>query len=255
MLPLRMALRSPGAGPRLAAALLLVTALRGCLTYEYEHEIWLRVNGSGTVSVTGRPGLWTALKSLPLDASDPEAMRTAARELFERSGLVVRRVTVTTRGGHPYLFVSADFEDVNRISYTPAFPDLRVGLRREGGRLMLDGSWQRPIEAVRGGEGDREGIMAVRFHLPSKVYGHRRAADGVERGNILTWRQETADALDGGRLEFGAEMDERSILSSTVMLFVGAVVLAVILLALALWAVVRQGRKDLERSPPGQGPA
>ena len=49
MFPLRMALRSPGAGPRLAAALLLVTALRGCLTYEYEHEIWLQVNGSGTL--------------------------------------------------------------------------------------------------------------------------------------------------------------------------------------------------------------
>ena len=89
--------------------------------------------------------------------------------------------------------------------------------------------------------------MAVRFHLPSKVYGHRRAADGVERGNILGWRQEVGPALDGGRLEFGADMDERSILSSTVMLFAGAVVLAAVLLALALWAVVRQGRKDLGR--------
>ena len=247
MLSLRMALRFPGASPRLAVALLAVIALRGCLTYEYEHEFWLRVNGSGTVNVTGRPALWTALKSLPLDESDPDAMKKAARELFERSGLEVKRVTVTKRGGHPYLFVSADINDVNRISYTPAFPDLRVGLRREGGRLMLDGSWQRPIEALPGGESDREGLMAVRFHLPSKVYGHRRAADGVGRGNILGWRQETARALDGGRLEFGAEMDERSILSSTVLLFAGAVVLAAVLLALALWAVVRQGRKDLER--------
>jgi len=32
-----------------------------------------------------------------------------------------------------------------------------------------------------------------------------------------------------------------------VLLFAGAVVLAAVLLALALWAVVRQGRKDLER--------
>jgi hypothetical protein len=234
--------------PRLAAALLLVTALRGCLTYEYEHEIWLRVDGSGAVNVTGRPALWTAFKSLPLDEADPEAMKKAARKLFERSGLEVKRVTVTKRHGHRYLFVSAEFADVNRISYTPAFPDLRVGLRREGGRLMLDGSWQRPIEALPGGDEGREGLMAVRFHLPSKVYGHRRAADGVERGNILGWRQETAAALDGGRLEFGAEMDVRSILSSTVMLFAGVVVLAVILLALGLWAVVRQGRKDLGRS-------
>ena len=43
-------------------------------------------------------------------------------------------------------------------------------------------------------------------------------------------------------------MDGRSILFSTVMLFVGAVVLAVVLLALGLWAVVRRGRRDLARS-------
>jgi hypothetical protein len=234
--------------PRLAAAILLVTALRGCLTYEYEHEIWLQVDGSGVVNITGRPALWTAFKSLPLDESDPEAMKTAARKLLEDSGLEVRRVTVTKRRGHRYLFVSAAFQDVNRISYTRAFPDLRVGLRREDGRLSMDGSWQRPIEALPGGEKDRDGLVAVRLHLPSKVYSHRHAADGVERGNILGWRQDTAAALEGGRLDFGATMDARSILSSTVMLFAGAVVLAVVLLSAALWAVVRQGRKDLGRS-------
>jgi hypothetical protein len=235
--------------PRFAALLLAATALRACTSYEYEHEIWLRVDGSGSVNVTGRPALWTAFKSLPLDPDgDPEVLKRVARELFERSGLQVKRVTLTTRRGRRYLFVSADFRDVNRISYTPAFPDLRVGLRREAGRLQLDGSWQRPIEALPGGEQEKDGLMAVRFHLPSRVYGHRRAVFGVERGNILGWRQETATALDGGRLEFGAEMDERSILFSTVMLFVGAVVLAVLLLALGLWAVVRRGRRDLARS-------
>ena len=116
--------------PRLAVAILLATALRGCLTYEYEHEVWLQVDGSGTVNVTGRPALWTAFKSLPLDEGDPEAMKKAARELFERSGLQVKRVTLTSRRGHRYLFVSAEFADVNRISYTEAFPDLRLGLRR-----------------------------------------------------------------------------------------------------------------------------
>jgi len=242
---------------RFVALLLAATALRGCASYEYEHEIWLRVDGSGTVNVTGRPALWTAFKSLPLDpAGDPDALKRAARELFERSGLEVKRVTLTTRRGQRYLFVSADFKDVNRISYTPAFPDLRVGVRREGGRLHLDGSWQRPLDALAGGEHDRDGLMAVRFHLPAKVYGHRNAAFGVERGNILGWVQDTSAALDGGRLELGAEMDERSILFSTVMLFAGAVVLALLLLAAALWAVVRRGRRDLARAnggPPRAG--
>jgi hypothetical protein len=234
--------------PRLAFALLLVVSFRGCLHYEYEHEIWLRVDGSGSLTVTGRLALWTAFKGLPLDQRDPAAMRKAARELFERSGLEVRRANVVRRRGHRYLYVTADFQDVNRISYTPAFPDLRIGLRHEDGRLVLDGSWQRPIESAEVDDAPGEGLMAVRFHLPSKVYSHRRAAEGLERGNILSWRQPSQAALEGGRLEFGADMDERSILFSTVVLFAGAVVSAVLLLAFALWALVRRGRRDLAQS-------
>ncbi len=231
---------------RLAAALLLAVGLNGCLKYEYEHEFWLRVDGSGAVNVTGRPALWTAFKGLG-NPRDPEstATREAARALFERSGLQVKRVTVTRREGRPYLFVSAQFEDVNRLNGTPAFPDLRIGLRREQDRLLLEGSWARAKHAPDVGARDRDGLMAVRFHLPSKVFGHKNAADGVERGNILGWRQEVAQGLDGRGLDFGAEMDERSILLSTVVLFASAIATAVLLLAGALWAVVRRGRKQL----------
>jgi len=231
---------------RLAAALLLALGLSGCLKYEYEHEFWLRVDGSGAVNVTGRPALWTAFKGLG-SPRDPEstATRDAARALFERSGLQVKRVTLTRREGRPYLFVSAEFEDVNRLNGTPAFPDLRIGLRQERDRLVLEGTWARPRDAPDVGARDRDGLMAVRFHLPSKVFGHKNAADGVERGNILGWRQEVAQGLDGRGLDFGAEMDERSILLSTVVLFASAIATAVLLLAGALWAVVRRGRKQL----------
>ncbi len=193
---------------RLAAALLLALGLSGCLKYEYEHEFWLRVDGSGAVNVTGRPALWTAFKGLG-SPRDPEstATRDAARALFERSGLQVKRVTLTRREGRPYLFVSAEFEDVNRLNGTPAFPDLRIGLRQERDRLVLEGTWARPRDAPDVGARDRDGLMAVRFHLPSKVFGHKNAADGVERGNILGWRQEVAQGLDGRGLDFGAEMD------------------------------------------------
>ncbi len=175
---------------RLAAALLLAVGLSGCLKYEYEHEFWLRVDGSGAVNVTGRPALWTAFKGLG-NPRDPEttATREAARSLFERSGLQVKRVTVTRREGRPYLFVSAEFEDVNRLSGTPAFPDLRIGMRREQDRLIVEGTWARRKDAPEVGARDRDGLMAVRFHLPSKVFGHKNAADGVERGNILGWRE------------------------------------------------------------------
>jgi len=231
---------------RLAAALLLAAFLSGCLKYEYEHEFWLRVDGSGAVNVTGRPALWTAFKGLgnPRDP-DTTATRDAVRALFERSGLQVKRVTLTRREGRPYLFVSAEFADVNRLNGTPAFPDLRIGLRREQDRLVLEGTWARPKDAPDVGARDRDGFMAVRFHLPSKVFGHKNAAEGVERGNILGWRQDVAQGLDGRGLDFGAEMDERSILLSTVLLFASAIAIALLLLGGGLWALVRRGRKDI----------
>jgi hypothetical protein len=239
---------------RCVAMALLAAGSRACLTYEYEHEIWLRVDGSGTVNVTGRPALWTAFKGLGDPKSpDATATRDAARALFERSGLRVRRVTLTRRGGHPYLFVSADFSDVNALSGTAAFPDLALGLRRERGRLLLDGRWARPPAARDIGPGDTEGLLAVRLHLPSKVYSHRNAADGVERGNIVSWRQDVAQALEGRALDVGAEMDERSILVSTVLLFGTAIVLALAILFAIYWAVVRRGRRDLAQAESKRG--
>jgi hypothetical protein len=227
---------------RLALVVLLAASLKGCVAYEYEHEFWVRVDGSGTVNVTGRPSLWRAFKGLgPIAEADSAALRESARALFERSGLTVRRVTLTRRDGHPYLFVSADFSDLNRLGGTPAFPDLKLGLRREGENLVVEGTWQGPAAADRGGE--PEGLMAVRFHLPSKVHSHKNAFAGVERGNITSWRQDVAQGLAGRALDFGVTMDHRSILHSTVALFGMAIAVALAILGSALYLVIRRGRK------------
>ncbi len=225
-------------------ALALLAGLRACVAYEYEHEFWLRTDGSGSVQVTGRPALWTAFKRLG-SADDPEgtATREAARALFEASGLRVRRVTLTRREGRPYLFVAADFADVNRLAGTPAFPDLRLSLRREGGRLRLEGEWRRPEPAPDLGARARDGLMAVRFHLPSRVHEHRNAAAGVERGNIVAWWQDVAHGRDGQPLLVGALMGSRSILGSTIVLFAAAIALALAVLAVGLWFTVRRGRR------------
>jgi hypothetical protein len=229
--------------PGRACFALLLLAARGCVVYEYEHEFWLRVDGSGTVHVTGRPELWTAFKGLGRAQAPPETTQAAARELFERSGLRVRRVTLTRRGGRPYLFVSADFADLNRLEGTPAFPDLDLSLRREGERLRLRGAWSGPGHCAGLPAPDRFGLMAVRFHLPSKVYEHANAFAGVERGNIVGWRQELALACEGGRLEPGALIDRRSILRATVGLFGAAIALGLALMALALCLAFRRGRR------------
>ncbi len=229
---------------RLAACILLAGGLRACTVYEYEHEFWVRVDGSGSVSVTGRPELWVAFKGLGR-ADDPNgtATREAVRELFERSGLSVQRVTLTHRGGRPYLFVSADFADVNRLAGTPAFPDFeKLSLGRAGEKLDFYGIWKRATG--RSEKPTDDGLMAVRFHLPSKVFEHKNAVDGVERGNIVSWRQDVAQGLGGRPLEFGALMGARSILWSTVGLFALAIVAGLGVLALALYLAFRRGRAE-----------
>ena len=239
---------------RLAVALLALAALRGCVAYEYEHELWVRVDGSGTVNVTGRPELWTAFKGIAVPG-DEDGARAAVLQLFEGSGLRVRRVTITSRGGRRYLFVSADFDDVNRLGGTAAFPDLRLALRPDGERLRLEGTWAPPPAASRGAPAD-DGQMAVRFHLPSKVYEHRNAMDGVERGNIVGWRQDVRAALAGGTLDVGALIDRRSILMSTVGLFAAAIAVALAMLGGLIFWVRRRGARITSAygPPPGNPP-
>jgi hypothetical protein len=234
--------------PRLVVVLLALS-LGGCLTYEYEHEFWLKVDGSGRVYVTGQPWLWQAFKNVGT-AADPEGTATpeAVRALFEKSGLRVRRTTLTRRRGRPYVFIAADFDDVSRLSATPAFPDLDVRLVRDGERLRLEGAW-RP-KGTSSTRREADGLMAVRFHLPSKVYEHKNASDGVERGNIVGWRQDVAAGLRGEGLAFGATMDQRSILWSTVGLFGSAIVLALATLGGVLYYLFRKGRGATSSSSP-----
>ena len=233
---------------RLVVAVLLALSVRGCVAYEFEHEFWIRVDGSGSVNVTARPELWAAMKGLRVPADEDSAVQ-AVRALFESSGLRVRRVTLTHRAGRPYVFVAADFPDVNRLAGTPAFPDLSVSLRPEGENLRLDGRWTRPPGLPDVGADARDGLMAVRFHLPSKVYSHRNAFGGVERGNIVGWRETIAEGLAGRPLEVGAVMDRRSILRSTVGLFAIAIVVALAIMATVLWWVIRKGRKAQAAAP------
>ena len=99
--------------------------------------------------------------------------------------------------------------------------------------------------------------MAVRFHLPSKVYEHKNAADGRRA------REHPGLAPGRGRRPSTAAastsaptMDDRSILLSTVILFASAILLAVLLLGGVLFLVVRRGRRDLaaeKGEPPREG--
>jgi hypothetical protein len=86
------------------------------------------------------------------------------------------------------------------------------------------------------------------------VYEHHNAMDGVERGNIVGWRQDMRSALGGAGLDFGALIDSRSILLSTVGLFVAAIGIALSILGgLILWVRARGARTVTASAVPGTG--
>lgn len=220
--------------------LVLALAVRGCVTYDFDHEIWLKTDGSGSLTVTGEPWMWTAFKKVG-DAKDPEGTVTpeVVRQLFEKSGVEVQNARKTTRAGHTYISVTGRFKNIVALNGTPAFPDLVVSLNREGQRMRLFGVWRRPIPS-QSASGHDTGQMALRFHVPSKIYVHRNASLGVERGNILSWIQGVSSGASGAPIDFGATIGTESILGNTLRLFALAVFGACLVIAAALFALSRR---------------
>ena len=236
---------------RFLSILVLAAALQGCVTYEFEHEFWLNTDGSGSFVVTAPPWVWNAVKNVG-EAADREASvnEGAVAALFQDPAIVNPRVRKVTRDGRPYITVAAAFNDINALVRTKAFPDLQLALQREGERLRLSGAWRRPPVAGPA-RGDTAGLMAVRFHLPSEIFEHRNAFEGVERGNILSWRQELRAGIEGAPVEFGATMGAKSVLSFTLGLFGLAIFTGLGAIALVLHYFARRGRAHDHPPSPG----
>jgi hypothetical protein len=97
-------------------------------------------------------------------------------------------------------------------------------------------------------------IVAFKLHLPSRIRDHNvKLLDGtngtIERGNILTWAQTLADRRAGKPLAIAVDMDQTSILHTTLWLFAGAFGAAVLLLVVMIWLVIRKGRTRVTPRP------
>lgn len=232
---------------RLLSILVLAASLRGCVAYEFEHEFWLKTDGSGSFVITAPPWVWNAAKNV----GDPKNLDASVNEqtvaaLFQSPAISNLRVRKVTRGGRAYITAAADFTDLNALPGTKAFPDLEIAMRAEGERLRLRGVWRRPASAG-SAQGDDDGLMAVRFHLPSEIFDHQNAFEGVERGNILSWRQDLRRGLGGSPIDFGATMGSTSVLSTTLGLFGLAILTGLGVMGAILYVFARRGRN----TPPG----
>ena len=209
-----------------------------------EEEIYLDVDGTATVNVNASVPSLVALRGADLPV-DPQARldRDQVRAFFSGPGATVTRVSLSRRDGRRFVHVSIEVDDVRRLSKVPPFAWSSYRLDRRDDALefrqVVGAAAGKPVGDV-GWSGDE----AVRFrvHVPSEIPFHN-SRSGVERGNILGWDQPLAERAEGAPLEMEFQMQPESILYSTLLLFGGTIVAAGLAFAIAIWLLVRRGRR------------
>jgi hypothetical protein len=239
-----------------AAAVALGVAAAACSNpfgrqYEYEEQLYLRVDGAASVVVDASIPALVALRGVPLDTSAAARLdRQEIRKILELTGCTVDNVGQPwRRKGRRFVQVRISTTDVRTLSkcgllswsaYTLAAADNQLRYHqvvgaptaRDPGQVKWDGSE----------------LVAFKLHLPSRIYDHNvKLLDGTngttERGNILTWEQTLAARRAGTPIDMDVGMDSRSILYTTLWLFGGAFLGAVVVLIFVVWWTVRRGRR------------
>lgn len=236
-------------GIRVAAVAAIVVALAACSgnplsqKYEYEEEIYLRLDGSATVYVNAAVPALVALRGADLP-TDPRA-RLDRREVgafYDTPVTSVASVSTSRRDGRRYVHLRIDVSDIRRLGEAAPFSWSRYDF------AVKDGSFEysQQVNASAGGAAGDAGwqgseLVAFRLHLPSRVTFHNSPTREVRRGNIIVWEQLLAERRRGVPVDIVVRMDTESILSRTLLLFGAMMVLVAITFALFIWFVRRSG--------------
>jgi hypothetical protein len=237
---------------RLRSALVLAGALCalsgaacGALTqkYEYEEEIYLRLDGSATVNVNASVASLVALRGVDLPI-DPRARldRDRVRALFQVRGSPPPRLTLSRRDGRRFVHVGIEIPDVRQMQREPMFAWSTYRFDREGESLVYRQRVGSSAEKAVAQEWSGRELVVFKMHIPSEIPYHNAPSRKTERGNILRWEQPLSARLKGEPLDVEVRMESESILYTTLLLFGLTIVAAAITFAVVVWWVVKRGR-------------
>jgi hypothetical protein len=212
--------------------------------YEYQEDLYLSLDGSASMFISGSLPAMAALHGMDLSI-DPRAPldRTAIRKLFSAPGVDVSAIRTWRRWGRRFIMVRLDTADVRRLP--TALPFARAafefGPARTGYRLVerLGPSVDRPVGSV--GWDGRE-LVGFRWHLPSRLEHYNTPEENFLRGNILVWEQPLKARLAGTPLTMTVDMRPQSILYGALWLFGVSALSALAVVALLLWWIVGRGK-------------
>jgi hypothetical protein len=232
------------AGLALAALVLAACQTLGIVKqYEYDERVELSLDGSATVDVTASIPSLVALRGAVLSV-DPEARfdRHAFRRLYEGPGVIVRDVSVFRRHGRRFVHLRLDVSDISALpKLVPlSWSHYRLDRLTDEFRFVQEVGPSAQVDVGDVGWTGNE-LVAFRVHLPSRIT-FENSPLAVERGNIVAWEQALRERLSGAPLRIEVRMQTESILYTTLWLFAGSFVAAMLVVATILWWVSRRGR-------------
>jgi hypothetical protein len=207
--------------------------------YEYEEEIYLKIDGSADIVVnTSIPAL-VALRGANL-STDPNAQvdRDRVRALYQSPTTTVTRVSRPwRRAGRRFVQIRIETANIRTLSQAAPFAWSAYRLDPKDGLFIYRQTMGAPTgaaPAVAGWNGSE--VVAVRMHIPAKIRWHNAPSHEVERGNIVEWEQPLRDRLAGKPLDIEVRMETESILSQTLLIFgISAAAALTLLAAVVLW--------------------
>jgi hypothetical protein len=230
------------AGVVLSALLCLACQTLGLVRqYEYDERIELSLDGSAVIDITASVPALVALRGATLNV-DPEARldRQEVKRLYEGPGVTVREVSAFRRHGRRFVHVRLDAANIAEVPRLAPLSWSRYRLDRLGDEFRfvqeVGPAAQRDVGDV-GWTGNE--VVAFRVHLPSRI-NFENSPLTVERGNVVAWEQMLRDRLAGTPLRIEVRMQTESILYTTLWLFAGSFIAAMIALASILWWVSRR---------------
>lgn len=212
--------------------------------YEYEEEIYLKLDGSATVRINSSIAALIALRGLdenPDPASRPD--RDKIRAFYASPSVEVTRVSPPwRRHGRRFVQIRLDVPDIRQLAKSAPLAWSTYQFSTNGQQYHYRQVWGPSAgKTVPNVNWDGSEIVAVRIHLPSRIDDHNTTSRKIDRGNILAWEQPLKDRLAGKPLEMYALMRTESILYRTLTIFGLALAAALVLMASIVMWVKKKG--------------
>jgi hypothetical protein len=214
--------------------------------YEYEEEVYLKLDGSATVMINSSIAALVALRGLDLNP-DPAKWpdRDKIRELYASSSPAVRVTRVSRpwrRMGRQFVQVRLEVDDIRQLPKSAPLAWSTYQFAAKGQEYHYLQVWGASAgKAVPNVNWDGTEVVAVRMHLPSRIEHHNATSRKIDRGNIVSWEQPLKDRLAGKPLEMEVRMQTQSILYRTLTIFGLALAAALALMAAIVVWVKKKG--------------